>query len=293
MEIASPYSLSRRVPSATRPPLRTREQCRARRAVQRLPGCGSKRVPRSPTRSRVTPLPALASSVPPPTASRSSRACSRSRRTPGEEALAGALAAEARGAAGLPRRGAAPAARPRRHLRARAPPARCARAGRRAGALSLLAGAADGAVVRARARRCPAWPASACSCSWPAPERGSRLRRRGASSSARWRSRRAAAAAFAHQATASSTGAPPTSTRRSPGPPRRSTSRSTSGTLLSRICHEAALLIGADSAVIYRGHRTDELDGLRRRTGCRRSTSASAWPRARGWPARCCSPTAR
>src|SRR3954467_13619356 len=39
MELSAPYSLSRRVPSATRPPLPDRAQCKASPGLPMTPGC--------------------------------------------------------------------------------------------------------------------------------------------------------------------------------------------------------------------------------------------------------------
>ena len=174
---------------------------------------------------------------------------------PGEDALAYALAAEARAAAAAARRRAAVAARPdgspgsparaARSARARGEPrrgdrargvrlrtrARCARRGRRA---VPGAGPRAGRAARPHARDGRRVPARVLLS--PA-RRTSSTRRRSSSAHA---FAGAAAAAFAHQATAAR--APrtrPTSTPRSPAPPRRCNESLDLSTLLGRICQEA------------------------------------------------------
>ena len=216
--------------------------------------------------------PHYASSAPPPTASRSSHACSPSPRSPGEDALAAALAAEAR-ACWDSRRALITLPDRDGNARVAARAARCARC--RSAARRRVSFAASG-VDHARSGRPPprsparwrglravghAAPARAglrSACSHSRRARGPR-RDRPATLELALAFAGAASAAFAHQAG---------------GDEHRRTARHHAAlaraaktlnesldlaTLLGRICHEAAALIGADSAVIYRVTDTDAL----------------------------------
>ncbi len=182
---------------------------------------------------------------------------------PGEDALAGALAAEARPLLRLP---VARDPLPDRDGDARAAgagdPVRAVPVGALGAVVSF---AASVACARGRPWRSPArWRGLRAVGRCPARDRlaGARARARGERRRARridrrrWSSRSRSPppppppsptrpTALEHRRAAAST-------RRWRAPPRRSTSRSTSRRCSARICQEAATLIGADSAVVYR-----------------------------------------
>ena len=63
--------------------------------------------------------------------------------------------------------------------------------------------------------------------------------------------------------------------------------------VLVRICHEAASILDGDNAVVYRGNGEDGRGGGGHLRHAARGRSATGWSRARAWPARWPSWTAR
>ena len=233
MELSAPYSLSRRVPSATRPPLRAD----GRRALSGQ----CKASPASDGLVDVEPI--SAASGPPRSSGPSPGARQRTGRIRRRAAARGA------GAAG---RGSPP-------RWSRRGPARSVRRRRRAGA----AGAARRAVDDA--------PDRSASSDWAlllarhAGASRTPQRRRCAGAFA------AAAARRARPRPRAPTSRPARSSARPPrrAPPRRCTSRSTSRPCSTRICREALAILDADIAAVYRGTPSEGLHVARHRTARR------------------------